>query len=144
MQEIALSQTNRFSDLDWAYTLFLRLLALFVLGEGVLYWVRLIGIFPGLLWRFDLMPWMWQTACVALAVLLPVAACGLWMRTPWGAILWFIAAVGEIMIYAVFDRYFEYRPFIAVFNGAAILTFMVFVILLHLERRKQMRAKALV
>ncbi len=77
------------STTEWAFTGFMRLLALLALAGGVFYWVRLIGLRPGLLWRFDLMPWMWQTAAAALAVLLPVAATGLWMRAPWGAVLWF-------------------------------------------------------
>lgn len=72
------------SGTEWAFTWFVRILALVALASGVFYWVRLIGIHPGLLWRFDLMPWTWQTAVVALAVLMPVAATGLWMRAPWG------------------------------------------------------------
>lgn len=90
------------SGTEWAFTWFIRILALVALASGVFYWVRLIGIHPGLLWRFDLMPWTWQTAVVALAVLMPVAATGLWMRAPWGPVLWFVAALGEIAIYSVF------------------------------------------
>lgn len=143
MQTIDLGQSNRATGLDWAFTWFMRVLALVVLASGVQYWVRLMGYYPGLLWRFDLMPWMWQTACVSLAILLPVAASGLWMRAPWGPIIWFIAAIGEIAIYSVFSRYFEYRPVIVAFNGAAIIAFVTFSVLLYLERKQQARAKAL-
>ncbi len=79
-----LRQHTQPSGTEWAFTWFIRLLALVALASGVFYWIRLIGVHPGLLWRFDLMPWLWQTAVVALAVLMPVAATGLWMRAPWG------------------------------------------------------------
>ncbi|MBN9046988.1 MAG: hypothetical protein J0H18_15170 [Rhizobiales bacterium] len=127
------------STTEWAFTGFMRLLALLALAGGVFYWVRLIGLRPGLLWRFDLMPWMWQTAAAALAVLLPVAATGLWMRAPWGAVLWFAAAAAEMAIYSVFSRYFESRPVIVAYYGVCILIYIVFRVLLFFEKRRQAR-----
>lgn len=47
------------------FVLFVRFVALVCLAGGVYYWLRLIGFYPGLLWRFDLMPWQWQTICVS-------------------------------------------------------------------------------
>ncbi|APY13124.1 hypothetical protein BR10RB9215_C10414 [Brucella sp. 10RB9215] len=128
------------SGTEWAFTWFMRLLALAALASGVFYWIRLIGIHPGLLWRFDLMPGLWQTAVVALAVLMPVASTGLWMRAPWGPVLWFVAAIGEIAIYSVFARHFEYRPITVAFDVLCILVYIVFRVLLFLEKRRQARA----
>ncbi len=135
-----LRQHRRPSGLEWAFTWFMRLLALVVLASGVFYWIKLIGIYPGLLWRFDLMPWMWQTAVVALALLMPVAATGLWMRAEWGPVLWLVAAIGEISIYSVFARYFEYRPLIVGFNLACIAIYIVLRLLLWLEKRQKAKA----
>ncbi|EBW1604023.1 hypothetical protein CLF39_27330 [Salmonella enterica subsp. enterica serovar Kottbus] len=66
---------------------------------GLLYWVRLVGIYPGDLWRFDLMPTHWQATSVTLAVLFPFAAIGLWMLASWGPVVWFICAVMETAMY---------------------------------------------
>lgn len=129
----------RQSATEWSFVWFIRAVALVALASGVYYWIRLIGVQPGILWRFDLMPWLWQTAVVALAVLMPVAATGLWMRAPWGPVLWFIAAMGEIAIYSVFSRYFEYKPFTVAFNLLAIAIYIVFRILFYLEKRRQSR-----
>ncbi|WP_343314392.1 DUF6163 family protein [Brucella sp. BE17] len=134
-----LRQQTQSSGLEWLFALFMRLLALIVLATGIFYWIRLIGIYPGLLWRFDLMPWMWQTASVALALLMPVAATGLWMRAPWGPVLWLVAAIGEIAIYSIFSRYFEYRPLTAGLNATFILIYIIFRVLLWLEKKKQAR-----
>ncbi len=135
-----LRQHTQPSGTEWTFTWFIRSLALVALASGVFYWVRLIGIHPGLLWRFDLMPWLWQTAVVALAVLMPVAATGLWMRAPWGPVLWFVAALGEIAIYSVFSRHFEYKPVTVLFNVLCILVYIGFRVLLFLEKRRQARA----
>ncbi|MCX2696133.1 MULTISPECIES: DUF6163 family protein [Ochrobactrum] len=139
MRQDELHQHRQISGTEWSFVWFIRMIALVALASGVYYWIKLIGVQPGLLWRFDLMPWQWQTATVALALLLPVAATGLWMRAPWGPVLWFIAAFGEIAIYSVFARDFEYRPVTVGFNVVCILIYIVFRVLLFLEKRQQSR-----
>src|SRR5690606_27666620 len=69
---------------------FQRVIAAYCLMFGVLYWIRLIGLYDGSLWRFDLMPIHWQVAVVTLAVFFPFAAIGLWMLASWGPVIWFI------------------------------------------------------
>lgn len=140
MRQDELRQHRQASGTEWAFVWFMRLVALAALASGVYYWVRLIGIHPGLLWRFDLMPWPWQTAAVALAILMPVAATGMWMRAPWGPVLWFVAVAGEIGIYSFFSRYFEYRPLMVGFNATCLFVYVLFRIMLFLEKRRQNRA----
>ncbi|MBC8717695.1 MULTISPECIES: DUF6163 family protein [Brucella/Ochrobactrum group] len=139
MRQDELHQQLQPSGTEWSFVWFIRLIALSALASGVYYWIKLIGIQPGLLWRFDLMPWQWQTACVALALLMPVAATGLWMRAEWGPVLWIIASVGEIAIYSVFARHFEYRPLLVAFNAVCIIIYVVFRVLLYIEKRRLSR-----
>lgn len=142
MRQDELQQHIKMSGTEWSFVWFIRAIALVALASGVYYWIRLIGIYPGLLWRFDLMPWMWQTATVALALLMPVAATGLWMHAPWGPVVWFVAAIGEIAIYSVFSDHFEYKPWTVAFNVICIIIYGIFRILLFLEKRRQSRASA--
>jgi hypothetical protein len=86
-----------------------RIVAVYCLLYGVLYWIRLIGLYDGLTWRFDTMPVYWQAAGVCLAVFFPFAAIGLWMLASWGPVVWAICAVTEIVIYAGFPQYFGTR-----------------------------------
>lgn len=139
MRQDELHQHIQPSGTEWSFVWFIRLIALAALASSVYYWVKLIGVQAGLLWRFDLMPWQWQTACVALALLMPVAATGLWMRAPWGPVLWVVAALGEIAIYSVFARHFEFRPLTVGFNALCILIYVVFRGLLFLEKRRLSR-----
>lgn len=137
MHEERLRRNLRPTAVETGYVWFIRLLALYSVVFGIYYWVRLIGIYPGLLWRFDLMPWQWQTAFVGLAILFPVAATGLWLRAAWGPVIWFFAAAIEIAIYGFMARMFEYRPEIIGVNLGCILLYIVLRIMLFWQKRQQ-------
>ncbi|WP_175869422.1 DUF6163 family protein [Bartonella gabonensis] len=112
------------SKINLIYNCYLRFLALICLSLSIFYWIRLVGVFPGILWRFDLMPWQWQFASAILAILYPIALIGLWMYSLWGIILWCSAALIEII--TIYYSYFIYLPFVPLFYG---ILFLVFVIL---------------
>ena len=84
--------------LESSFRLFMRLVALGCLLAGLQYWGRLIGYSDGGMSRFDLIPSYWQLASASLAVLLPVAAVGLWMQVSWGPVLWVVAAGSEVIM----------------------------------------------
>jgi hypothetical protein len=86
-----------------------RLVAVYCLLFGILYWVRLIGLNDGVTWRFDTMPIYWQAAGVVLAVFFPFAAIGLWMLASWGPVVWLICAITEIVMYVGFPQIFGWR-----------------------------------
>lgn len=91
------------------FAAFQRIVAAYCLLFGVFYWIRLIGYFPGPLWRFDTMPVEWQVASVTLAALYPVAGIGLWMTASWGPVIWFICAAIEIVMYGAMGDVFGSR-----------------------------------
>jgi hypothetical protein len=93
----------------------LRLAALALFGLGLSYWIRLVGIYDGPLWRFDTMPVWWKIAAPALAVLYPVAGVGLWMTVSWGAVTWAIVALVEMIMHLAFPD---------LFGGMTILVFL--------------------
>ncbi len=122
---------KQISKITLIYKCYLRFLALICLALGIFYWVRLVGIFPGVLWRFDLMPWQWQFASAILAVIYPIALIGLWMYSLWGVVLWCIAAFTEIL-----TRYYsDYQPFIPLLYGILFLTFMILQTIMFFLKR---------
>jgi Family of unknown function (DUF6163) len=116
---------------------FLRLVSIYCLVAGVGYWAQLSGYYEGLLWRFDLMPWQWKVASVSLAMLYPVASTGLWMMVSWGPVIWFVAALGEALMFTVFSKYFFYRPQIAIIHGSVAVLYICFRTVLFLQKRQQ-------
>jgi hypothetical protein len=119
----------------WLY----RIIAAYCLLFGILYWVRLIGYYPGNLWRFDLMPAYWQVTVVALAVLYPLAASGLWMLASWGPVIWLICAATETVMFAGFPELFGHRMVIVALHAVTALLFVAFSGALYFEQRRRRR-----
>jgi len=119
------------------YKWFLRTIALYCLICGVVYWVRIIGIYDVRLWRFDLMPWQWQCLSVILAVSYPVIASGLWMGSRWGIILWLIAGVSESITMTFYATHFSWNPLIACVQTAFVMIFAYFNIKIFNEKHKK-------
>lgn len=121
------------------FTWFMRVVAAYCLLFGVLYWIRLIGFYPGTLFRFDLMPVHWQIAASALAVLFPFAAAGLWMLAPWAPVIWFLCAASEIAMYVGLPQYFGERWQIVFVHGVVALIYIVLRLVKHMQKRQQTR-----
>ncbi|MEF2070931.1 DUF6163 family protein [Consotaella aegiceratis] len=83
-----------------------RIFGLLLFAGGVHYWTRLVGIYDGDLWRFDLMPFWWKVAAPALAVFYPVAGIGLWTMMSWGPVVWFGVALAEAVMHVGFPKLF--------------------------------------
>ena len=126
-------------NLDWnekGVAIFLRVLALFCLLLGAGYWVRLIGVYDGPLWRFDLMPWNWKILCCSLAILYPIAACGLWLQSKWGIILWLVGGLAEAICYTFYAKYFELHLLVPFIHTLFVLTYATLTFLKIKESRK--------
>jgi hypothetical protein len=125
----------RASSAQIAFAWFQRVIAGYCLLFGVLYWVRLVGFYPGSLWRFDLMPVHWQLASVVLAVLFPFAAIGLWMLSSWGPVIWFICAAMEMTMYLGFPELYGFRPTIGLSHLGVILLYLAFRVVIYFQSR---------
>ncbi|SDA73804.1 DUF6163 family protein [Mesorhizobium qingshengii] len=123
------------STVEVIFAWFQRVISGYCLLFGILYWIKLIGFYPGSLWRFDLMPVHWQVAAVVLAVFFPFAAAGLWMLASWGPVIWFICAVTEIVMYVGFPELFGSRPLIVVSHTAVAVLYIVFRVVIHMQKR---------
>ncbi|MGN6467499.1 MAG: DUF6163 family protein [Rhizobiaceae bacterium] len=121
---------------ETAFEWFQRAVALYCLLFGTYYWVRLVGFYPGSLWRFDLMPVQWQVAAPTLAVLFPFAAIGLWMLSSWGPVIWFICAAIETVMYALLPERFGRLDPVVLLHLAVAVAYIAFRLALFLQRRR--------
>ena len=84
MSELAEGQAQMGpSPVEHILVWFQRVIAGYCLLFGVLYWIRLIGLYDGPLWRFDLMPIHWQVAAATLSVFFPFASMRVIEAAPW-------------------------------------------------------------
>lgn len=116
----------RATTLQISFEWFLRAVAAYSLILGLMYWVRLVGFYPGTDWRFDLMPVHWKVASVVLAVLFPFAASGLWMLASWGPVIWFLCAGLEWAMHLCFPELYGARPQVVFAHAGIALVYATF------------------
>lgn len=141
MLEIGTTPEQGDGRLDASYRLFMRLVALSCLAAGLQYWARLIGFSDGGALRFDLIPSYWQFASASLAVLLPVAAVGLWMQVSWGPVLWVVSAGAEVIMHLGLPHYFGERPVMVVAHAVVLVVYVCFRALMFLKWRRGAQLK---
>jgi len=82
--------------------LFLRIMAVVSVAKGLYHWAQVTGFVGGEEDAFENQPMAWQTATVYFAVIELVAAVGLWLATPWGAVVWLTTVVSMAVIELMF------------------------------------------
>ena len=82
--------------------LFLRVMAGVSMIKGLYHWSRVCGIGVDSSDVFQYHSIAWQAATVFFAVIDLVAAVGLWLATPWGAVVWLTTVVSMAVIELMF------------------------------------------
>ena len=82
--------------------LFLRIMAVFSVIKGLYHWAQVTGFIGGEEDAFENQSMAWQTATIYFAVIELVAAVGLWLATPWGAVVWLTTVVSMAVIELMF------------------------------------------
>ena len=103
---VAAISSDRVESDDSAWTrrlvLFLRLMAVLAVIKGLYHWAQVTGFIGGEDDAFENQPMAWQAATVYFAVIELVAAVGLWLATPWGAVVWLTTVVSMAVIELMF------------------------------------------
>ncbi|GAC1508407.1 MAG: hypothetical protein NVS2B1_17320 [Bradyrhizobium sp.] len=103
---VAAMSSERIESDENAWTrrlvLFLRIMAVIAVIEGLYHWAQVTGFVGGEEDAFENQPMPWQTATVYFAVIELVAAVGLWLATPWGAVVWLTTVVSMAVIELMF------------------------------------------
>ncbi len=82
--------------------LFLRIMAVLSILKGLYHWAQVTGFVGSEEDAFENQPTAWQAATVYFAVIELVAAVGLWLATPWGAVVWLTTVVSMAVIELMF------------------------------------------
>ncbi|MGY3453172.1 DUF6163 family protein [Bradyrhizobium sp. USDA 4353] len=105
MSIAAMSSERREGD-DNVWTrrlvLFLRVMAMLSIAKGLYHWAQVTGFIGGEDDAFENQAMAWQAATVYFAVIELVAAVGLWLATPWGAVVWLTTVVSMAVIELMF------------------------------------------
>jgi hypothetical protein len=112
--------------------LFLRVMAVCSMAKGLYHWATVCG-FIGEAGGFEAHPPAWQATTVFFSVIDLVAAVGLWLVAPWGAVVWLTTTVTMIMIQLFFDQVYGTEIIVVAVGLVAILGYLVLSLLASRE-----------
>jgi hypothetical protein len=107
-------------DTGWTgrLVLYLRAVAVISMLKGLYHWAAVCGII-GEQGGFEAHSSSWQATTVFFAVIDLVAAVGLWLLAPWGAVVWLTSMVSMIVVHVFFDQ--VYGSDMAVIAGGLLM-----------------------
>lgn len=88
---------------DVVVVAFMRLLAMAWVAQAMVQWSAML-LPPGSVLHGATLAR--GAAVVAFAVLDPVAAVGLWLATPWGGVIWLVAATAQVLVAVAIPGFF--------------------------------------
>jgi hypothetical protein len=100
----------------WATRLvvFLRVMAGVALLKGLYHWAIVCGIDAPSPVGFEAYATPYQVATVFFAVIDLVAAVGLWLAAPWGAVVWLTSVISMAAVEALFPQIYGGRMWVIV------------------------------
>src|SRR5882724_11408134 len=121
----------------WARRLvtFLRAMAGLSMIKGLYHWTVVCGINAPTPGGFADYPTPYQSATVFFAVIDLVAAVGLWLAAPWGAVVWLTSIISMIAVEMLFPQIYGGRLWVAGVGLGFLLLYLSFALLAAREVR---------
>lgn len=113
--------------------MYLRVMAGVSMLKGLYHWGVVCGFFGGRE-GFLALTTPAQTATAFFAVIDLVAAVGLWLAAPWGAVVWLTASVSMVVIEAFFPQVYGGRSVVIIVDSVFIGAYLVLAILAAREQ----------
>jgi fatty acid desaturase len=104
--------------------LFLRIMAVISVIQGLYHWAQVTGFVGGEDEAFENQPIAWQSATAYFAVIELVAAVGLWLATPWGAVVWLTTVVSMAVIELMFPAIYGGSPSVVVLEAVTVTAYL--------------------
>ncbi|MGH6771135.1 MAG: DUF6163 family protein [Xanthobacteraceae bacterium] len=115
----------------WARRLvvFLRLMAVISLTKGLYHWAIVCGFYSPFGVEFDGYTTPYQAATVFFAVIDLVAAVGLWLAAPWGAVVWLTSVISMAAVEVLFPQIYGGRLWVIVVQALLIFIYLIFALM---------------
>jgi len=109
-------------------------MAVISVGEGLYHWAQLTGFVGGEEEAFENQPLAWQSATIYFAVIELVAAVGLWLATPWGAVVWLTTVVSMAVIQLMFPAIYGGSLVVVLFEAVMLTAYLALAWMAARER----------
>jgi hypothetical protein len=130
------SERTQSDDNVWTgrLVLFLRVMAVISIVEGLYHWAQVTGFVGTEDEAFENQTMAWQTATVYFAVIELVAAIGLWLATPWGAVVWLTTIVSMAVIELMFPAIYGGSLMVVALEAAMLAGYLALAWMAARER----------
>ena len=110
----------------WAFRLvvFLRVMAAVALGKGLYHWAIVCGFLAPTQVDFEDTVTPYQAATVFFGVIDLVAAVGLWLAAPWGAVVWLTSAISMVAVEVLFPQIYGGRVWVVAIDVSLIFVYL--------------------
>src|SRR5277367_6849003 len=118
------------AGMDWSgrLALFLRVIACVSMIKGLYGWAQVCGII-GPAGGFEAHIQSWQVTTAFFSVIDLVAAVGLWLVAPWGAVMWLTSTVSLIVVHVFIPQVYGTNLLVIGLNVLAITTYLALAVL---------------
>ena len=117
-------------DTGWTgrLVLFLRVMACVSMLKGLYHWAEVCGII-GEEGGFEAHIPSWQATTVFFSVIDLVAAVGLWLVAPWGAVVWLTSTVSLIVVHVFLPQVYGTSVVVIGLNVVAVAAYLAFALM---------------
>src|SRR5438105_1344724 len=109
--------------------LFLRAMASVALIKGLLHWSVVCGFDAPTPAAFSDYATSYQAATVFFAVIDLVAAVGLWLAAPWGAVVWLTSVISMIAVELLFPQIYGGRIWVVGIDAVMLIVYLVLALM---------------
>jgi uncharacterized membrane protein len=109
-------------------------MAVVSIAKGPYHWAQVTGFVGGEEEAFENQSMAWQTATVYFAVIELVAAVGLWLATPWGAVVWLTTVVSMAVIELMFPGIYGGSLTVVAFEAVMLAAYLALAWMAARER----------
>ena len=114
--------------------LFLRVMAAVSLVKGLYHWSQICSIGAAPDQAFEMQSMAWRSVTVFFAVIDLVAAVGLWLAAPWGAVVWLTSTVSMAMVELFFPNVYGGSAFVVLTEIGLLGVYLWLAIIAARER----------
>jgi hypothetical protein len=104
---------------------YLRIMAAVSLVKGLYHWSVVCGISPFAQASFDTETIPYQTATVFFAVIDLVAAVGLWLAAPWGAVVWLTSIISMAAVEILFPQIYGGQYWVVMSEIILLIAYLI-------------------
>ncbi len=110
----------------WASRLvmFLRTMAAISLAKGLYHWAIVCGFYSPSNVSFEESVTPFQSATVFFGVIDLVAAVGLWLAAPWGAVVWLTSVISMVAVEVLFPQIYGGRVWVVAVDVSLIFIYL--------------------